>query len=114
MTPARAKELLPIIQAFAEGKTIQQYSSISPERGWVDYKEYHDWNIWVADDKVYKWRIKPEKKKGWVNIYPYSQQPNKYAGDVVGIYNTKELADAGAVLNRVACIEIEYEEGEGL
>jgi hypothetical protein len=38
MNREQAKTLLPIIQAFAEGKEIQYISKISPERGWIDYK----------------------------------------------------------------------------
>lgn len=53
MTPQRAKELLPIITAFAEGKTIQ-YLNTS--------------NEWEADEDLnfgstpFRYRIKPEPK----------------------------------------------------
>lgn len=42
-----------------------------------------------------------EKRKGWINVYPYS-------GDDV-MYNNKEIADRYAGSARIACVEIEYE-----
>lgn len=49
-------------------------------------------------------RDKPRKIKGWVNVY----RNRCYE------YPTKELADADASLKRIACVPIEYTEGEGL
>ncbi len=54
MTPQKAKELLPIIQAFAEGKKIQ----IRAHRGNEDWKDISDTRFW--DDEEY--RIKPEEE----------------------------------------------------
>lgn len=56
MNRQEAKELLPIIQAFAEGKTIQYYYN---DAGWADVKPDE-----VADfsDNPLKYRIKPESK----------------------------------------------------
>ena len=55
ITREEAKELLPIIQAFAEGKTIQV--RINNDSSWTD----------LLDDKLeisnlYEYRIKPESK----------------------------------------------------
>jgi hypothetical protein len=49
-----------------------------------------------------------KKIKGWVNVYK--------EGFVSDLYNSRETADHGASLinDRIACIEIEFEEGEGL
>lgn len=52
MTREQAKELLPIIQAFAEGKTIQCKSSIRDE--WRDFEEP------VFNGSPDNYRIKPE------------------------------------------------------
>lgn len=52
MTRENAKELLPIIQAFAEGKTIEYHSNDN----WVEQE-----NFWFMDN-VRKYRIKPEPK----------------------------------------------------
>ena len=52
MTQEKAKEMLPIIQAFAEGKTIEyNYSG-----NWIEYKTYN------FSDNVHNYRIKPEPK----------------------------------------------------
>ena len=53
MTREEAKELLPIIKAFAEGKTIQYKNKVNPE--W----EETDCPIWAKESK---YRIKPEPK----------------------------------------------------
>ena len=54
MTIEEAKELLPIIQAFAEGKTIQFKTK---DRPWFDLL---DNNLEMRE--VFKYRIKPEPK----------------------------------------------------
>lgn len=60
MTRERAKELLPIIQAFAEGKTIQS----NLDGVWKDNTEPD----WTARGDSY--RVKPETVELWVNVYP--------------------------------------------
>ena len=52
MTPEKAKELLPIIKAFSEGKIVQHLNDISQE--WAD-KEFPTFS-----DKPSHYRIKPE------------------------------------------------------
>ena len=52
MTREEAKELLPVIQAYVEGKTIQL---LRPEGFWEDYDNP---SFYVGD----KYRIKPEQK----------------------------------------------------
>lgn len=52
MNREQAKELLPIIQAFAEGKTIEYHS----KDNWVEQE-----NFWFMDN-VRNYRIKPEPK----------------------------------------------------
>ena len=53
MTREQAKELLPIIQAFSEGKTIQYYYG---DGKWMDIE------VAVFNDDTSKYRIKPEPK----------------------------------------------------
>ena len=53
MTREEAKELLPIIQAFAEGKTIQYET----RDGWIDLDA-----LYPHSDILSKYRIKPEQK----------------------------------------------------
>ena len=54
MNRKEAKELMPIIQAFAEGKTIQYYDSIIDIADWEDCENPNFENL------TYKFRIKPE------------------------------------------------------
>ena len=54
MTRKEAAELLPIIQAFAEGKTIQYYDSLIDIFYWEDCENPNFENL------TYKFRIKPE------------------------------------------------------
>ena len=57
MTRERAKELLPVIRAFSEGKNIQIRPSI--QSPWSDTPEPH----WSEE---YDYRIKPEPREWWV------------------------------------------------
>ncbi len=56
MNREQAKELLPIIQAFAEGKTIQYHHG---DVDWVDVAPY---GVLDFNDDTSKYRIKPESK----------------------------------------------------
>lgn len=56
MNRKQAKELLPIIQAFAEGKTIQYYYE---GEGWIDVSP--DRAVDFSNNPS-KYRIKPEQK----------------------------------------------------
>jgi hypothetical protein len=53
MTPAHAKELLPLITAYAEGKTIQFYDEL---KGWEDKPDLY------FSEPAKNYRIKPEPK----------------------------------------------------
>lgn len=52
MNRQQAKDLLPIIQAFAEGKTVEYYSNDN----WIEDKNFN------FIDKAQNYRIKPELK----------------------------------------------------
>lgn len=52
MNSRQAKELLPIIQAFAEGKTIEYYSNDN----WIEDKNFN------FIDKAQNYRVKPSPK----------------------------------------------------
>ena len=54
MNRKEAKELMPIIQAFAEGKAIQYYDSLIDIADWEDCENPNFENL------TYKFRIKPE------------------------------------------------------
>ena len=54
MNRNQAKALMPIIQAYAEGKTIQYYDSLIDIADWEDCENPNFENL------TYKFRIKPE------------------------------------------------------
>ena len=61
MTRKQAKELLPVIQAFAEGKTIQYYCK-SENPHWIDMEPNEvNQNVDFSNDTS-RYRIKPEPK----------------------------------------------------
>lgn len=98
MNKDNAKDFLPLVQALAEGKTIQ---IMTADRGWVDfYKEI----VFSLSAKYY--RIKPVPTKAWINIYSNSLQTQ--------LFYARQLADDYAHSDRIACIEIAFYEGEGL
>ena len=63
MTRERAKELLPIIQAFADGKQIQLY--MSSEKCWEDACA-------PGFSEACDYRIKPALLEGWANTYDHA------------------------------------------
>lgn len=78
MTKENAKKLIPIVQAIAEGKTIQRKDG----RGnWYDYESSGP----PADEL----RIKPEPREFWVNEYA-SLSPHGV------LHNSKEEAELAA------------------
>lgn len=93
-----------IIRAWLDGKTIE----------WA-CKDKEDWTVFdsvlgdLADpNNWFKYRIAPEKKMLYVNVYPNDHNSFSYA------YSTREKADKAAAANRIACIEVEYKDGQGL
>lgn len=56
MTREEAKLLLPVIQAYAEGKTIQQKRQVGYEDEWFDI------NFSLFNESPSNYRIKPEVK----------------------------------------------------
>lgn len=109
MNREQAKALLPIIQAWAEGKEIQ-YSV-----------EANKWEVYTGDQlpnitsTILEWRLKPEVKEGWINIYPENRTtPEGRIGFVGDIYNTQQEALQLRSNTRIACVKITYTKGEGL
>ena len=75
MNRERAKELLPIIRAFAEGKDIQ--SRLYVDKGWADISE-------PSFPDYLQYRIKPEPREFWIDpkwidsnfIFEQAMRPN--------------------------------------
>lgn len=94
MTQERAKELLPVITAFANGDTIQ-VRLIGWH--WEDYPLHGEPDF---SNTAWDWRIKPLPRKAWVN---------EYKGGNLFAHLSREKADreAGDGSSRIACHEIE-------
>lgn len=60
MTRERAKELLPVIQAFAEGRDIEECYLCEPPK-WIKSTNPE------FDNDNYKFRIKPEPRRFWLS-----------------------------------------------
>jgi len=99
-----AKEII----AWAEGKEIQCRHRSQPGFAWKDIP--HNTPDFHSD--CWEWRVKPEKKKGWIAIH--SRILMNGGRDCGTIWNTKELCEANNVPcldnKRVAIVEIEWEE----
>ena len=73
MNRKEAKELMPIIQAFAEGKTIQYYDSLIDIADWEDCENPNFENL------TYKFRIKPDSTyRPFVNAEECWQEMQKH------------------------------------
>ena len=88
MNRDRARELLPIIQAIADGKTVQERCVGDNPRDW------HDWDcsIPMFDNPKYEYRIKPEPRE-WFLYF----EPEWKPGDRVYTTDTMETAPTNAV-----------------
>ena len=74
MNREQAKELLPIIQAFAEGKDVQFW--FAPGRFWCTDKQNPEF------DPKDKWRVKPEPREFWA-VKPDTGHPHVVFSTIV-------------------------------
>jgi len=69
MNRERAIKLLPVIRAFADGKEVE----------WRDNDLYKEWQTGAQeptfDEPSNEWRIKPEPREFWINIYGDGYEP---------------------------------------
>ena len=85
MNRERAKELLPIIEAFVEGKDIEfrpyQYN---PAEGdppdWSDLPKFEDAVIMTFPCDDYEYRIKTVPREFWIDLSPTSTHTRIYKG----------------------------------
>ena len=65
MNASNAKDYLPLVQALAEGKSLQYNVNRSDEAPkWVDREDF------TFDEPATEYRIKREPREIWVNEYP--------------------------------------------
>lgn len=99
-----------VLIAIAEGRPVQCWSNCNDD--WLDCTVTE--NVNPLTKPYHEWRVKPEKKIGWINIY-YPDSEDEMFRPSAYIYPTQEEAIAKASrIDRIACIQIEYEEGQGL
>lgn len=112
MNKEKAKALLPVITGWLEGKEIQ-YRLIQINKTWSPWITYTtvENSDPAFDNELSQWRIKPEVKEGWINIYPPKGDRMDH---IRSGYISKADADNAAAPTRIACIKITYTEGEGL
>ncbi len=99
MNRERAKELLPIIQAFADGEDVQfrpyQYNpDIEDVPNWSDLPEQEELMItFPADD--YEYRIKPKPREFWIDLtdstFIEADKGSKYWGEEHELIKVREI-----------------------
>ena len=100
MNREQAKKFLPLIAAFAEGKTIQykRYDGV-----WSDIPD----PIW---EPVTEYRIKPSPMITYVNVYPTGLRGGPQVG---GTYDSIDSAEANRSRTKAGYImELVHEEGK--
>lgn len=60
MTREQAKILLPVMQAWSEGKTIQ--FKTAPNADWIDWNN----DLSPGYDQDWQWRVKPAAREFWI------------------------------------------------
>lgn len=81
----------PIVGYAGSGDSLDNWT----KDGTFDLSETTVWDLENA----------PEKKAGYINIYP-----KEYISDK--IYESRSCADSSSCFDRIACIRIEYEDGQ--
>jgi hypothetical protein len=86
--------------------------------GFFWYPNINEWTTqsWYADGSASASKISnqdlfdvPVKHTRWVNVYPLGDDYS-----ITTSFLTKEGADRYGALHRIACIQVTFEEGEGL
>ena len=101
MNRDQAKELLPVIQAFAEGKDVQWLESCGSEE-WITVEDEAYFEEW-------QWRIKPEPIELWVNVFEDRSTSSHPDQNTANMYASHEAAG-----KCIACKHILVEPGEGI
>lgn len=90
--------ILTVLYVSPRGNAVVQYNEPKTYGGQEYLKPKDDRGMW----EEYK---EPRKGKSWVNI-------NK--SDYGGSYPSREEADRWAAKGRIACVEVDWEGGQGL
>lgn len=88
MTQNRTKELLPVLQAWAEGKTIQ-HRGIQTGNYWVTV-EPEDQTDPAFHIHGLEWRVKPTPMRIKVVMDKDNNQPKRFYSDSLGVRGESE------------------------
>jgi hypothetical protein len=105
MNRLQAQTLLPIIQAWVEGKEVEYNIGV----GWHPAPNSRGLGALMSFDPTkYQYRIKPEVKERYIAIFSCSSS----------VLTADTLEEARSLFYKgqmpIACIKITYTEGEGL
>lgn len=70
MTREQTKELLPVMQAWANGGDVQVRDRSRPTDSWDTYSGSDP----DFDNKNWEWRIKPEPREFWISLRGEDEQ----------------------------------------
>ena len=96
MNKEQTKKAAEVMLAWAEGKEARCRPKGSQQ--WYPMGDDHTW-----DWNCMEYELKPEKLVKYVNLYPDCSG---------GGYTTREKADRQAGRNRIACVRVDFEEGQ--
>lgn len=85
MNKSNARDYLPLVQALADGKTIQGHMAHS--RQWEDMQGDIYFNGPASD-----YRIKPDPKEFWVNRYPDGTEEGRHASKMFALNSSASSA----------------------
>lgn len=89
MTKEKAKELLPIIQAFADGRTLQWKENESLHPNWINVTG----NNCNFDVSLYEWRIKPEPREFWLCVWIDDSVSTYFSEEEANSHSNKKLKE---------------------
>lgn len=92
MNAQNAHQYIPLVQALADGKTIQ--GRHSKNHDWID-KPYLNF---LAEPECYRIKPDPPKPREWWG--------NVYSSDSVVLHISQKQADDFATRRRIACIKL--------
>ena len=85
-----------LLDAFEAGETIQRYFIGAGVWGGLESPTFEDM-------RLYNYRVKPKKVVAYLNLYT--------GGEAV-LYSDRSTADQSSAIGRIACIRVEFEEGQ--
>lgn len=104
MTNERTEQLLAsgVLQAWAQKKPIQRMKISYFNDTWTDLPPVENPDFADSD---YIWRVKPEPRRWWANLYFNDAIPFKGF-----LYDSRDAADRNAGEHRTECVQVQVHE----